>query len=64
MAGPIGGVPASKRRGAGAQVVSAKVTRELAAVAGERGFGYVDSPVSGGQVGAEAGRGVVTSSTK
>ena len=35
--------------------VSAQVTRELAAVAGERGIGFVDAPVSGGQAGAENG---------
>ncbi|AJE46970.1 NAD(P)-dependent oxidoreductase [Celeribacter indicus] len=35
--------------------VSAKVTRELAAVAAEAGIGYVDAPVSGGQAGAENG---------
>ncbi|MFD1912089.1 NAD(P)-dependent oxidoreductase [Halodurantibacterium flavum] len=35
--------------------VSARVTRELAAVAADRGFGYVDAPVSGGQAGAENG---------
>lgn len=35
--------------------VSAKVTRELAAIAADRGFGYVDAPVSGGQAGAENG---------
>jgi len=35
--------------------VSAKVTRELAAVAAEMGIGYVDAPVSGGQAGAENG---------
>ncbi|MBW7921393.1 MAG: NAD(P)-dependent oxidoreductase [Rubellimicrobium sp.] len=36
--------------------VSAKVTRELAAMAAERGLGYVDAPVSGGQAGAEKGQ--------
>jgi 3-hydroxyisobutyrate dehydrogenase len=35
--------------------VSAQVTRELAAVAEEKGIGYVDAPVSGGQAGAERG---------
>jgi 3-hydroxyisobutyrate dehydrogenase len=35
--------------------VSAKVTRELAAIAGARGLGYVDAPVSGGQAGAVNG---------
>ncbi|MGA0542306.1 NAD(P)-dependent oxidoreductase [Neotabrizicola sp. VNH66] len=35
--------------------VSAKVTRELSAVAATRGFGFVDAPVSGGQAGAENG---------
>ncbi|MFQ5624940.1 MAG: NAD(P)-dependent oxidoreductase [Paracoccaceae bacterium] len=34
---------------------SAHVARELAAVAGGRGFGFVDAPVSGGQAGAENG---------
>ena len=36
--------------------VSAQVTRELAAVARERGIRYVDAPVSGGQAGAEKGQ--------
>ena len=35
--------------------VSAKVTRELAALAAENGLGFVDAPVSGGQAGAENG---------
>ena len=35
--------------------VSAKVTRELSSIAGDRGFGFVDAPVSGGQAGAENG---------
>lgn len=35
--------------------VSARVTRELAAIAAERGLGFVDAPVSGGQAGAENG---------
>ena len=35
--------------------VSAKVSRDLAAVAKEAGIGYVDAPVSGGQAGAENG---------
>jgi 3-hydroxyisobutyrate dehydrogenase len=35
--------------------VSAKVTRELAAIAASFGLGYVDAPVSGGQAGAENG---------
>lgn len=35
--------------------VSAKVTRELAALAGQMGLGFVDAPVSGGQAGAENG---------
>lgn len=34
---------------------SAAVARELAAAAGERGAGFVDAPVSGGQAGAEKG---------
>jgi len=36
--------------------VSARVTRELAAVARERAIRYVDAPVSGGQAGAEKGQ--------
>ncbi|MCC5973440.1 MAG: NAD(P)-dependent oxidoreductase [Rubellimicrobium sp.] len=36
--------------------VSARVTRELQAVAAERGIGFVDAPVSGGQAGAENGQ--------
>ncbi len=35
--------------------VSAKVTRELHALATEQGLGFVDAPVSGGQAGAENG---------
>ena len=35
--------------------VSAQVTRELAALASEKGLGFVDAPVSGGQAGAENG---------
>lgn len=35
--------------------VSAKVTRELAVMAGEAGLSFVDAPVSGGQAGAENG---------
>jgi 3-hydroxyisobutyrate dehydrogenase-like beta-hydroxyacid dehydrogenase len=34
---------------------SADVARELAGTAGERGIGFVDAPVSGGQAGAENG---------
>ena len=34
---------------------SATVARELAAEAAQRGFGFVDAPVSGGQAGAENG---------
>jgi 3-hydroxyisobutyrate dehydrogenase len=36
--------------------VSAIVTRELAAAAAERGVGWVDAPVSGGQAGAQNGQ--------
>ena len=39
--------------------VSALVTRELYEVAAQRGIGYVDGPVSGGQAGAENGQLVV-----
>jgi 3-hydroxyisobutyrate dehydrogenase-like beta-hydroxyacid dehydrogenase len=35
--------------------VSARVTRELSAIATDRGLGFVDAPVSGGQAGAENG---------
>ncbi|WP_281288791.1 NAD(P)-dependent oxidoreductase [Phaeobacter marinintestinus] len=35
--------------------VSAKVTAELYAVASDKGIGFVDAPVSGGQAGAENG---------
>jgi len=35
---------------------SAAVARELHAIAGERGVGFVDAPVSGGQAGAENGQ--------
>jgi len=34
---------------------SADVARELAAIAKEKGFGFLDAPVSGGQAGAENG---------
>ena len=34
---------------------SAEVARELAGVAAEKGFGFLDAPVSGGQAGAENG---------
>ncbi|MFD0918023.1 NAD(P)-dependent oxidoreductase [Pseudahrensia aquimaris] len=34
---------------------SANVARELAAIAAESGFGFLDAPVSGGQAGAENG---------
>ncbi|MCL4187264.1 MAG: NAD(P)-dependent oxidoreductase [Rhodobacteraceae bacterium] len=36
--------------------VSARIARELATLAGERGLGFVDAPVSGGQAGAENGQ--------
>ncbi len=36
--------------------VSARVTRELHALAAARGVGFVDAPVSGGQAGAENGQ--------
>ncbi len=36
--------------------VSAEVTRELAGAAQDKGIGYVDAPVSGGQAGAENGQ--------
>ena len=36
--------------------VSAKVTRELAAIAAGGGIGYVDAPISGGQAGAQNGQ--------
>ncbi|MBU2168378.1 MAG: NAD(P)-dependent oxidoreductase [Alphaproteobacteria bacterium] len=35
---------------------SAKVAREMAALAAERGVAFLDAPVSGGQAGAEAGK--------
>jgi 3-hydroxyisobutyrate dehydrogenase-like beta-hydroxyacid dehydrogenase len=35
--------------------VSARVTRELSAIATDRGLGFIDAPVSGGQAGAENG---------
>jgi 3-hydroxyisobutyrate dehydrogenase-like beta-hydroxyacid dehydrogenase len=34
---------------------SARIAREVAAAAGQRGVGFLDAPVSGGQVGAEKG---------
>jgi 3-hydroxyisobutyrate dehydrogenase len=39
--------------------VSAIVTRDLAGLAAEKGIGWVDAPVSGGQAGAENGQLVV-----
>jgi 2-hydroxy-3-oxopropionate reductase len=36
--------------------VSAKVTQELAALAQQKGVGFLDAPVSGGQAGAEQGQ--------
>ncbi|MBD3677668.1 MAG: NAD(P)-dependent oxidoreductase [Rhodobacteraceae bacterium] len=39
--------------------VSAKVTRELHALAAEKGVAFVDAPISGGQAGAENGQLVV-----
>ncbi len=36
--------------------VSAAVTRELSEAASQRGLGYVDAPISGGQAGAENGQ--------
>lgn len=36
--------------------ISAKMTREVAALCDERGFVFYDAPVSGGQVGAETGQ--------
>ncbi len=35
--------------------VSAKVSRELAKLATQKRFGYIDAPVSGGQIGAQKG---------
>ncbi len=35
---------------------SAEIARELAVKAEEKGFGFLDAPVSGGQAGAEAGK--------
>ena len=35
---------------------SAKVAREMAALAAERGVAFIDAPVSGGQAGAESGQ--------
>ncbi len=56
--GPSGAVGAMER---GAILVdhttaSADVARELAAACAERGLGFVDAPVSGGQAGAENGQ--------
>lgn len=34
---------------------SAEIARELASIAAEKGFGFLDAPVSGGQAGAENG---------
>ena len=35
--------------------VSAEISRELYAAAKEKGFGFLDAPISGGQAGAEGG---------
>ena len=56
--GTSGAVPAMQR---GAVLVdhttaSADVARELAAACAERGLGFVDAPVSGGQAGAQNGQ--------
>jgi 3-hydroxyisobutyrate dehydrogenase-like beta-hydroxyacid dehydrogenase len=56
--GPNGAVPAMQP---GAVLVdhttaSADIARELAAACAERGLGFVDAPVSGGQAGAENGQ--------
>ena len=56
--GPAGAIPAMPR---GAILVdhttaSADVARELAAACAERGLGFVDAPISGGQAGAENGQ--------
>ena len=56
--GPTGAVPAMEP---GAVLVdhttaSADIARELAAACVERGLGFVDAPVSGGQAGAENGQ--------
>ena len=56
--GPSGAVEAMER---GATLIdhttaSADVARELAAVCAERGLGFVDAPISGGQAGAENGQ--------
>jgi len=55
-----GGDGAFRGMGAGAVFVdhttaSARVARELATAARERGFSFLDAPVSGGQAGAESG---------
>jgi 3-hydroxyisobutyrate dehydrogenase len=49
------------RLGEGAVIVdhtttSARVAREMAALAAERGVAFIDAPVSGGQAGAESGQ--------
>ena len=52
------GVLASMRRGAilvDHTTASAELARELAAATAERGIGFLDAPVSGGQAGAENG---------
>jgi 3-hydroxyisobutyrate dehydrogenase-like beta-hydroxyacid dehydrogenase len=56
--GPAGAVPAMAE---GSVLVdhttaSADVARELAVACAERGIGFVDAPISGGQAGAENGR--------
>ena len=53
------GVAASLRRGAvlvDHTTASAELARELDAIAGARGAGFLDAPVSGGQAGAQRGQ--------
>jgi 3-hydroxyisobutyrate dehydrogenase-like beta-hydroxyacid dehydrogenase len=57
----LGGHGAVPSMGTGAILVdhttaSADVARELAAACAERGLGFVDAPISGGQAGAESGQ--------
>jgi 3-hydroxyisobutyrate dehydrogenase-like beta-hydroxyacid dehydrogenase len=56
--GPHGAVPAMAERAVLVDhtTSSAGLARELAAVCAERGLGFVDAPVSGGQSGAQAGQ--------
>jgi 2-hydroxy-3-oxopropionate reductase len=57
LGGPAGAIAAARPGSlvVDMSTVSPAIARELAAAAGERGVGFLDAPVSGGDVGARAG---------